>query len=110
LREYQKAYDDVKKAGGEIVSISNDEPADLKAGAEKYGIKFVLLSDPKALVTKIYHLEHKGLNVRDPDQSGARPAVFFLNSDLTLSSAYQPEDMRYHLTAEELAARLKSAK
>ena len=79
-------------------------------GAEKSGVKFVLLSDPKALVIKIYHLEHKGLNMREPDQTGARPAVFFLNSDLTLSSAYQPEDMRYHLTSDELLARFKAAK
>jgi peroxiredoxin len=110
LREYQKAYDEIKKAGGEILAISNDSPADLKAGAEQSGVKFMLLSDPKALVIKIYHLEHKGLNMRDPDQTGARPAVFFLNSDLTLSSAYQPEDMRYHLTPDELLARFKAAK
>lgn len=100
----------MKKAGGEMVAISNNSPAELKAGAEKYGIKFVLLSDPKALVTKIYHLEHKGLNIKEPDQSGARPAVFFLNADLTLSSAYQPDDLRHHLTADELLAKFKAAK
>lgn len=110
MREFQKAYDDIKKAGGEMVAISNNKPADLKAGAEKYGIKFVLLSDDRALVTKNYHLEHKGLNIKDPDQSGARPAVFFLNADLTLSSAHQTDDMRHHLTSDELIARFKAAK
>lgn len=110
LREYQRAYDEIKKAGGEIVAISNDTPEQLKAGAEKSDVKFVLLSDPKALVIKIYHLEHKGLNIREPDQTGARPAVFFLNADLTLSSAWQPDDLRYHLTADELLARFKAAK
>ncbi|CAG0985570.1 hypothetical protein PLCT2_02167 [Planctomycetaceae bacterium] len=110
MREYQKSYDEIKKAGGEMLAISNDSPADLKAGAEKSGIKFVLLSDPRAIVIKGYHLEHKGLNMREPDQTGARPAVFFLNADLTLSSAYQPEDMRYHLTSDELLSRFKAAK
>jgi len=110
LREYQNVYDEVKKAGGEMVAICNDPPADLKTRAEKYGLKMVLLSDSKALVSKIYHLEHKGLNIRDPDQSGARPAVLFLNSDLTLSSEHQTDDMRHHLTNDELLERFKAAK
>ncbi len=106
----QAAYEEVKKLGGEIVAISNDSVDSLKEGAESSSIKYTLLSDPKAVTIRIYHLEHKGLNIRDPEATGARPAVFFLNADGTLSSAYQPEDMRYHLSADEIIAGVKDAK
>lgn len=106
----QSAYDEIRKAGGEIVAISNDSVESLKEGADKSGVKFTLLSDPKAVVIRIYHLEHKGLNVREPEATGARPAVFFLNADHTVASVYQPEDIRYHLSAEEIIARFKQAR
>ncbi|GIK53575.1 MAG: redoxin domain-containing protein [Planctomycetaceae bacterium] len=110
LRVAQSAYDEIRKAGGEIVAISNDSVESLKEGADKSGVKFTLLSDPKAVVIRIYHLEHKGLNVREPEATGARPAVFFLNADHTVASVYQPEDIRYHLSAEEIIARFKQTR
>ncbi len=106
----QSAYDEIRTAGGEIVAISNDSVESLKEGADKSGVKFTLLSDPKAVVIRIYHLEHKGLNVREPEATGARPAVFFLNADHTVASVYQPEDIRYHLSAEEIIARFKQTR
>jgi len=60
---FRDRYEDFKKTSLKIFGISTDDVKSHKAFAEKYGLPFTILADPKAKVTKKYGVKNPILNM-----------------------------------------------
>ena len=68
----------IKRAGGTLMAISADEPADARRIAERFHLEFPVLADPKLEVISAYGLRHVGgYGGRDI----AAPAHFLIGTD-----------------------------
>ncbi|MCA8912018.1 MAG: redoxin domain-containing protein [Planctomycetes bacterium] len=99
-------YDEVQQQGGEIVVITPDQPDALKKIADKFELKYPMLADPEFKAIDAYQLRHKEAV---PGKDSARPAVFFVRADGTVSSSLQPDNYRLVFTADDLRAGFKQA-
>ncbi|MEM4099799.1 MAG: peroxiredoxin, partial [Candidatus Micrarchaeaceae archaeon] len=52
--EFNKKLDTIRKLGGEVVGISKDDLSSHGKFKDKYGLNFLLLSDPDSKVIKAY--------------------------------------------------------
>lgn len=69
---------EMKSAGGTLMAISADEPADARRIAERFRLEFPVLADPKLEVISAYGVRHVGgLGDRDI----AAPAHFLIGTD-----------------------------
>jgi len=78
FRGFQRQLSEFDKRGIRIVAISVDAPEESRRMAQKLGITFPLLSDPKNEVTRKYDLLHTGGGPKASDI--ARPAEFLIDS------------------------------
>lgn len=101
LRVAQSEYDAIKKQGGEIVAITGGTQEEVKAAAEKAGIKFPFLADPEFKAIDTYGMRHKGAL---PDRDAVRPGMFFVRPDGTVHESIQPESFRFTATDEQIRA------
>lgn len=99
LRVAQSEYEAIKKQGGEIVAITADSPEEVKAAAEKAGIKFPFLADPEFKAVDHFGMRHAGGR---PDRDAVRPGIFFIRPDGTVAESIQPETYRYTATDVEI--------
>ena len=101
LRVAQTEYEAIKKQGGEIVAITGGTKEEVKAAADKHGIKFPFLADPEFKAVDAYGMRHEGAL---PDRDAVRPGVFFIRPNGTVAESIQPETFRYTSTADEIRA------
>lgn len=101
LRVAQSEYEAIRKQGGEIVAVTADSPEEVKAAAEKAGIKFPLLADPEFKAVDHFGMRHAGGR---PDRDTVRPGIFFIRTDGTVAESIQPESYRFTATVEEIRA------
>ncbi|MCB9893722.1 MAG: redoxin domain-containing protein [Planctomycetes bacterium] len=92
-------YPDIKEQGGEIVAITAGSPEEVKAAADKLGLKFSFLADPDFQAVDAYGLRHKDAI---PGKDAVRPATLFLRADGTVASTIQTENYRLTDTPEML--------
>ena len=78
LRGFQQELSDFDKRGIRIAGISVDNPEESRRMAQKLGLAFPLLSDPKNEVIRKYDLLHTGGGPKASDI--ARPAEFLIDS------------------------------
>jgi peroxiredoxin len=78
FRSFQQQVSEFDKRGIRIAGISVDNPEDSRRMAQKLGLTFPLLSDPKNEVIRKYDLLHTGGGPKASDIS--RPAEFLIDS------------------------------
>lgn len=93
--------------GGEIVAVTPDDPADIKAAAEKHGIEFPWLSDAETKVIEKFGLLHRDAL---PGKDAARPAVVFVRADGTISGTIQTENYRFHAPGDAMMEGFRHAR
>jgi len=107
LRGLQLVLDGVRAAGGEIVVVSKDSPAELAELAQEHELAFLLLSDPDLALVDAFGLRHAGADVfRGGDL--ARPAVLFFDSSGELSDFFLTDNWRQRLRGEDAIARVRA--
>ncbi len=82
FRGFQRQLSEFDKRGIRVVGISVDTPEDSLRNAQRLGITFPLLSDPKNEVIRKYDLLHTGGGPKASDI--ARPAEFLIDSEGTV--------------------------
>jgi len=78
FRSFQQQLSEFDKRGIRIVGISVDNPEESRRMAQKLGLAFPLLSDPKKEVIRKYDLLHTGGGPKASDIS--RPAEFLIDA------------------------------
>ncbi len=106
LGELADRYDEIKKLGAEVISVSTDTAFVHKAWHDSSEtikkIKFPMLADPACRVTKEYYtlIEDEGLSLR---------ATFIIDPDGVIK-AFEFHDNNIGRSAEELIRKLQAAK
>ncbi|MBU0590887.1 redoxin domain-containing protein [Candidatus Micrarchaeota archaeon] len=106
LREMATYYDEIKKLGGEVISMSTDTAYAHKAWHDSSpAIKTIIYpmgADPSAIVSKTFntYVESSGLSLR---------ATFIINPDGVLK-AFEMHDDSIGRSAKEILRKLKAAK
>jgi peroxiredoxin len=87
IGDLQKAGD-LHKAGIQLVSVTTDQPSDLKAAAAQYGITTPLLADPSTHMSAAYGmLGHGGM--QHPTQDGHAFMLLGADGKIRWHKAYQ---------------------
>lgn len=106
LGELANKYDEIKKLGAEVISVSTDTAFVHKAWHDNSDtikkIKFPMLADPARRVTKAYWtlIDKEGLSLR---------ATFFINPDGKIK-AFEFHDNDIGRSIDELLRKLEAAK
>ncbi len=53
-KEFNKSLDEIEKKGAVVIGVSNDDLESHERFRKKYGLEFLLLSDPEFKVIKLY--------------------------------------------------------
>lgn len=101
----QTKYDEIRRAGAEIIAISSSAPEDHRAIRDRYGIEYPILSDRDGKVITTYGLLHSGA-LPFTDTPVARPAVFFIGSDGIVKRRLLTPNWRVRVRAGELLREL----
>jgi peroxiredoxin len=86
IGDLQKAGD-LHKAGIQLVSVTTDQPTDLKAAASQYGITTPLLTDPSTHTAAYGMLGHGGM--QHPTQDGHAFMLLGADGKILWHKAYQ---------------------
>jgi peroxiredoxin len=96
----------VRAAGGEVVVVSKDSPAELAQLARSEGLEFLLLSDAQLELVDAFGVRHPKADVfRGGDL--ARPAVLFFDANGRLQDRFMTEDWRFRLRSEDAITRVR---
>ena len=105
----QLALPEIRAAGGEVIVVSKDSPAELAQLAKDESLGFRLLSDSELKLTDAFGLRHAGADVmRGGDLP--RPTVLFFDGHGHLADTFATDNWRYRLHSEEALARVRALK
>lgn len=126
LKKLQDNLPQIKKAGGELVAISVEDPDDSLSVAEKNDVKFNVLSDPQLEVAKkfgiVYELSRetdekyksKGLNVAENNRMNKPQlplgATYVVNRNGEIVYAFLDTDFKQRAEPEVIVAELEKIK
>ncbi len=99
LQGLQSSYSDIQAKGGEIIAVSSDTSEEALASAEKQGFKFHLVADSELRLIKQFKLLHEGGKMGDDT---SRPAIYFIRTEGTVSSAVFRDNYRHIFTPEDV--------
>jgi peroxiredoxin len=105
LQRHLKSIEDV---GLQLVGISYDDPAVLKAFSDKSKISFPLLSDPESKTIDAYHI--RNVAARGKAQGVPHPGTFILDGAGVIRAKLFLEGYRDRHTTDELIKAAKSVK
>ena len=88
--------------GTELVAVSVDPVADNKRVADQLGLDFPILADESRSVVTDYGVLHVGGGIGGRDI--ARPAMFLIDSEGTVTWRHLPENWRVRIRPEKLIA------
>jgi len=73
LRRWEELRPEFDARGIQILTISTDEPSELKAGHTKHGLGATMLSDRKLEVIDLFGLRNQGIHSGIPGSAKALP-------------------------------------
>lgn len=82
-----------------VVALSVDPVANNRVLADKLGVTFPILSDPRATTIRAY-------GVYDAENEIAWPAVFVVGKDGTIEKRWLAEDYKIRITTAEMISGL----
>ena len=96
----------LQKDGIRLVSVTTDQPADLAAAAEQYGITTPLLADPTTSMSKAYGmLSHGGMQM--PGEDGHAFMLLDPNGKVLWHQAYQSMYVAPNQLMADISARVR---
>ena len=122
LADVQKAQDDLAKLGYQVLAVSPDGAAELKATTDKEHLTYTLLSDADLKATEAFGLgfkladdtveKYKNYGIKLTAKKDEKfvlpvPAVFLIGKDGKVAFTHYDPDYKKRLSAEEL---LKTAR
>jgi peroxiredoxin len=103
----QLALPQIREAGGDVVVVGKDAPADLARLAGDEGFQFTMLSDPGLVLVDAFGLRHRGADVAHGGDI-SRPAALFFDARGRLRDRFLTDDWRVRLTADEALRRMRA--
>ena len=104
--ELQSRYDDIKKQGLGLVSITYDSPETLKKFADSRGITFPLLSDPGSAIIKRYGLFNDTVDPQTRAYGIPIPGTFILDWKGMVTARFFEDAYQERYTAATILATL----
>ncbi len=79
----------------QIVTVSTDTPAQLRAGHSKHGLKAVMLSDPELALTDRFGLRNRGFHSGMPGGAKALPVPTSILADASGKVLWMDQSENY---------------
>ena len=107
--ELQGRYDEIRRQGLGLVSITYDSPATLKAFADSRGITFPLLADPGSATIKRYGLFNDTVDPKTAAFGIPHPGTFILDAKGVVVSRFFENAYQERYTAATILATMGGA-
>lgn len=104
--ELQGRYDEIKKQGLGLVSITYDPPETLKRFADSRGITFPLVSDPGSAIIKRYGLFNNTVDPKTAAYGIPHPGTFILDPKGVVVARFFEDAYQERYTASTILATL----
>jgi len=105
LVELQHNLSEIRKLGLGVTALSYDSPAVLRNFAERKGIDYPLLSDPKSQVIRETGLLNRSIPKDSPSYGTPYPGVFVLDTHGRVTGKYFERDFARRYTAGDILVR-----
>lgn len=104
--ELQGRYDDIKKQGLGLVSLTYDTPETLKKFADSRGITFPLIADPGSAIIKRFGLLNNTVDPKSSTYGIPHPGTFILDAKGVVVARFFEDAYQERFTASTILATL----
>lgn len=104
--ELQGRYDDIRRQGLGLVSITYDAPATLKKFADSRGITFPLIADPGSVIIRRYGLLNDTVDPKSSAYGIPHPGTFILDRQGVVTARFFENAYQERYTASTILATL----
>ena len=106
--ELDRAVQDIRGEGYELVVVTYDKPVAIKRFMERYDLRFPVLSDMGSKAIRSFDVLDESADPQSDRFGYALPIVFILDREGTVKSKLYDEDYRTRPEAAKIVSRLRS--